>query len=147
MRKDNNMLKKIPPLLSPNLIKTLMEMGHGDEIVIADGNYPAASLANRLIRCDGLKIPELLESILELFPLDTYVESSVSLMKVAEEETYIPEIWREYEKILTKANKENIDINYIERFKFYERSKNSFAIVTTSEKSLYANILLKKGVI
>lgn len=147
MRKGNNMLKKISPLLSPNLIKTLMEMGHGDEIVIADGNYPAASHANRLIRCDGLKIPELLESILELFPLDTYVESPVSLMKVAEEETYIPEIWREYERILAKTNKEIIEINYMERFRFYERSKSSFAIVTTSEKSLYANVILKKGVI
>lgn len=147
LRESVNMLKKISSLLSPDLVKTLMEMGHGDEIVIADGNFPAASHAKRLVRSDGLKIPELLEAVLELFPLDIYVESPVSLMKSAEEKSYIPEIWDKYKNILVNTNNEVIDIDFMERFDFYERSKSSFAIITTSEKSLYANILLKKGVI
>lgn len=141
------MLKKIPSLLSPELVKVLMEMGHGDEVVIADGNFPAASHAKHLIRCDGLKIPELLQSILELFPLDPYVDKPVSLMEVAEGDSYLPEIWDTYKKILSNLNENNTEINYMERFSFYERSKEAYAIITTNEKSLYANILLKKGVI
>lgn len=141
------MLKNIPQNLSPELVKVLLEMGHSDEIVIADGNFPGASHTDRLIRCDGLHIPELLESILELFPLDTYVESAVSLMEVAKDDDYHPVIWEEYQNILHQCKAENQNIEYVERFDFYERSKAAYAIVTTSEKSLYANIILKKGVI
>src|SRR5699024_6439279 len=137
----------IPSSLSPQLVKTLMEMGHSDEIVIADGNFPAASLTNRLIRCDGLKIPVLLQSILELFPLDAYVENPVSLMEVANGDSYSPEIWKTYNAMLTNTNEHDTEISYMERFSFYERSKKAFAIISTSEQSLYANILLKKGVI
>lgn len=141
------MLKKIPPILSPDLVKFLMEMGHGDEIVIADGNFPGASHARNLVRCEGLNVPELLEAILELFPLDTYSENSVSLMKVVDGDPYQPEIWDTYKTILGASKEENTSIEHIERFAFYERSKQAYAIVTTSENSLYANVILKKGVV
>lgn len=141
------MLKKISPVLSPELVKVLMEMGHGDEIVIADGNFPGASHAKNLVRCDGLSIPELLEAILELFPLDTYSETSVGLMKVVDGDPYKPEIWDTYKTILKESGEENTSIEQLERFAFYERSKQAYAIVTTSEKSLYANVILKKGVV
>jgi len=141
------MLKRISPVLSPDLVKILMEMGHGDEIVIADGNFPGASHARNLVRCDGVNIPELLEAILELFPLDTYSENSVSLMKVVDGDPYQPEIWDTYKTILEESREENINTERLERFAFYERSKQAFAIVTTSEKSLYANVILKKGVV
>ena len=141
------MLKKISPVLSPDLLKVLMEMGHGDEIVIADGNFPGASHARNLVRCDGLHIPELLEGILELFPLDEYSEKSVYLMAVMEGDPYHPEIWETYKTILAASEEENTSIEELERYDFYERSKRAYAIVTTSEKSLYANVILKKGVV
>lgn len=141
------MLKNIPQFLSPELVKVLMEMGHGDEIVIADGNFPSASHTDHLIRCDGLTIPKLLDGILQLFPLDTYVERPMTLMKVATSDNYKPEIWDAYKTILGEASVDNTGIEYVERFDFYERSKQAYAIVATSEQSLYANIILKKGVI
>jgi len=141
------MLKQIPQILSPDLVKILMEMGHGDEIILADGNFPGASHTNNLVRCDGLKIPELLQAILHLFPLDTYVDEAVALMKVAEGDDYEPVIWDTYKEILQSSEVENSNVEYIERFNFYERSKQAYAIVTTSEQSLYANMILKKGVI
>src|SRR5699024_11918726 len=120
------MLKKIPQLLSPDLVKVLMEMGHGDEIVLGDGNFPAASNTKNLIRCDGLMIPDLLDSILELFPLDTYVEESVTLMEVAAGDNYKPEIWGDYKVILEKAKGKSTRIEYLERHSFYERSKKAY---------------------
>ncbi|GAB2560165.1 L-fucose mutarotase [Gracilibacillus alcaliphilus] len=141
------MLKKIPQSLSPELVKVLMEMGHGDEIILADGNFPAASHANQLVHCNGLMIPELLQAILELFTLDTYTKCPVVLMEVATGDNYTPEIWDTYRRILEESEEENINIEQLERFAFYKRSKKAYAIVTTSEKSLYANMILKKGVI
>ena len=141
------MLKNIPKNLSPQLVKVLMEMGHGDEIVIADGNYPAASNAKNLVRCDGLSIPELLESILQLFPLDTYSEYAIGLMEIVPGDDIVPVIWDEYKQIIEKSNTENGKIENIERFAFYERGKKAYAIVATGEEALYANILLRKGVV
>ena len=141
------MLKQIPQILSPDLVKTLMEMGHGDEIILADGNFPGASHTNNLVRCDGLQIPELLQAILHLFPLDTYVDEAVALMKVAKGDEYEPVIWDTYKEILQSNKVENSNVEYVERFNFYERSKQAYAIVTTSDQSLYANMILKKGVI
>jgi L-fucose mutarotase len=135
------MLKGIPSILSPELLKVLMEMGHSDEIVIADGNFPAASHSQRLIRCDGHEIPELLDAILQLFPLDTYVEHPVALMDVEPGDNVNPTIWEEYKKIA------NTNIEMMDRFAFYERAKSAYAIVATGERALYANIILKKGVV
>ncbi|MBD0378962.1 L-fucose mutarotase [Paenibacillus sedimenti] len=139
------MLKGIPSILSPELLKVLMEMGHGDEIVIADGNFPAVSHTNRLLRSDGHGVPELLEALLTLFPLDTYSEQPVALMDVVPGDTVETPIWRTYEQIIGKHITPAIE--HVERFAFYERAKKAYAIVATSEKALYANIILKKGVI
>ena len=142
------MLKGIPSILSPELLKILMEMGHGDELVIGDGNFPAASYAKRLVRCDGHDVPTLLNAILGLFPLDSFVKEPVALMQtVAEHTTETPPIWAEYEKIIKKHEPENNGICNVERFEFYERAKKAYAIVATGESALYANIILKKGVI
>lgn len=140
------MLKGIPPLLSPELLKVMMEMGHGDEIVIADGNFPAASLAKRLIRLDGHGVPEILSAMLTLMPLDTYVEEPVQLMALAPQDTETPAIWGEYQNIIENAQ-EHIRIGKTERQAFYDRAKQAYAIVATGETAIYANILLKKGVV
>ncbi len=140
------MLLGIPPIISPELLKILSEMGHGDEIVLGDGNFPAASNAKRLIRCDGHKVPELLAAILKLFPLDTYVESPVILMEVEQGDTVVPVIWEDYKKIV-KAHYPDARVSEIRRNEFYERAKVAYAVVATSESALYANIILKKGVI
>ena len=142
------MLKTIPSILPPELLKILMEMGHGDEIVIGDGNFPAASLANRLVRCDGHGVPELLDAILSLFPLDSFVDAPVALMEVvAGTDAPTPPIWAAYQTIAAKHEPVHHGIEYVERFAFYERAKAAYAIVATSESALYANVILKKGVI
>jgi L-fucose mutarotase len=140
------MLKKIPKTISPQLLKTLMEMGHGDEIVIADGNFPCHSISQHVIRADGLSGTEILKAIMELFPLDTYSDQQVFLMEVAARDSYKPEIWDNYMEILQSSG-ETFTIGYIERFAFYERAKKSYAVIATGEEALYANIILKKGVV
>ena len=141
------MLKNISKDLSPELVKTLMEMGHGDEIVIADGNFPAASHAKNLIRCDGLSASQLLTSILKFLPLDTYTEYAVTLMAIVDGDDVKPTIWKDYQDIIRSSNTENQSINYIDRFEFYDRSKKAYAIIATGEEALYANLLLRKGVV
>lgn len=141
------MLKNIPKNISPKLLKVLMEMGHGDEIVIADGNFPSATISNNVIRCDGLGVSELLDSILKLLPLDCqYSEDQIFLMEVVKGDNYIPEIWDEYKNILNRYEKD-YTIKNLERFEFYERAKKSYCVIATSEEALYANIILKKGVV
>lgn len=141
------MLKNIPNILSPDLLKILMEMGHGDEIVIADGNFPAASIAQRLIRLDGHNVPEVLEAVLKFFPLDIYVENPVGLMEVVPGDNVKPVIWDEYRKIVLESKEPFKEFEHIERFAFYERAKKAYAVIATSESALYANIILKKGVV
>lgn len=140
------MLKNIPKNLSPELLKVLMEMGHGDEICIGDGNFPAEEMGRKVVRCDGLMVPELLESILQLFPLDSYAKDQVFLMEVAPGDDYEPLIWEEYENILENSDEEH-SIAYLERFEFYERARKAYAVIATSEEALYANVILKKGVV
>jgi len=139
------MLKNIPSILSPELLKILMEMGHGDEIVIGDGNFPAAANAKRLVRCDGHGVDEILDAILKLMPLDTYVESPVALMDNGDSENR-PPIWADYEKTVRK-NEGDKNFELVERFDFYERARNAYAIIATGETAIYANIILKKGVV
>jgi L-fucose mutarotase len=141
------MLKGIASIISPELLKILMEMGHGDEIVIADGNFPAASIAQRLVRSDGNGVPELLDAILKLFPLDQYVEHPVALMAVVPGDSYQPVIWNEYQDIIRQNETGFSDFEYVERFAFYERARKAYAVLASSEKALYANIILKKGVV
>ena len=139
------MLKGIPAILSPDLLKILMEMGHGDELVIGDGNFPAASIAQRLVRLDGHGVPEILDAILALFPLDTYVGAPVGLMAVGKGED-TPPIWTSYNALIEK-HQPGTDIEQIERFAFYDRAKQAYAVVATGEGAIYANIILKKGVV
>jgi L-fucose mutarotase len=141
------LLKNIPNILSPDLLKTLNEMGHGDEIVIADGNFPAASVAQKLIRLDGHNVPEVLAAILKFFPLDTYVKNPVGLMAVTPGDNIKPVIWEEYKSIVNESKEPFKEFEFIERFEFYERAKKAFAVIATSESALYANIILKKGVV
>lgn len=144
------MLKGIPQILSPELLKVLCEMGHSDRIVIADGNFPAESMGknSKVIRCDGHGVPELLEAILQLFPLDTYVEKPVLLMEVMKGDNAKTPIWDTYKEIVSKNDKRGSDaVGTIERFAFYEEAKKAYAIIATSEKAIYANIMLQKGVI
>ena len=141
------MLKGISHAISPELIKILMEMGHGDELVIADGNFPAAGIAQRLVRADGLGVLVLLDAILQIFPLDQYVEKPVVLMSVVPGDPYKPVIWDECRNVILKHEPAFTEFEYLERFPFYERAKKAFAVLATSEMALYANIILKKGVI
>ena len=141
------MLKGIPSIMSPQLLEALCSMGHGDEIVLADGNFPAESQGIPVIRCDGHGMPELLRAILLLFPLDSYVEQPVALMDIVPGDTYVPEIWEVYKEILAKNNCDINKIEYMERYAFYKRATKAFAVVATGELSQYANVILKKGIV
>ena len=142
------MLKGIPTILSPELLKILMEMGHGDTIVLGDGNFPAAAMAKncKLIRLDGHGVPEILDAILKFLPLDPYVEAPVSLMEVVPGDNVETTIWDEYARIVEKYEP-GTKIGHIERFAFYEEAKKAYAIIATGETAVYANIILQKGVV
>lgn len=144
------MLKGIPQILSPELLMVLCEMGHSDRIVISDGNFPAESMGRDaiVIRCDGHGVPELLDAILTVMPLDTYVEKPVNLMEVMAGDDVETPIWDTYTDTVAKHdNRGKAAIGHIERFAFYDEAKTAYAIIATSEKALYANIMLQKGVV
>lgn len=144
------MLKGIPNILSPEMLKILCEMGHSDTLVLADGNFPAESMGknSKVIRADGHGVCELLEAILTLFPLDTYVEHPVRLMEVMPGDTVETPIWDEYKAIVKKNDARGESaVSTVERFSFYEEAKKAYCIIATSESALYANIILQKGVI
>lgn len=144
------MLNGVPKILSPELLKVLCEMGHSDKLVISDGNFPAETMGKDaiVVRCDGHGVPELLDAILTVFPLDTYVEKPVNLMEVMPGDNVETPIWDTYKEIVAKHDKRGAGaIGTIERFKFYEEAKKVYAIVATGESALYANIMLQKGVV
>ena len=144
------MLKGIPQILSPELLKVLCEMGHSDRLVISDGNFPAESMGKDaiVIRMDGHGVPEILDAILQVFPLDTYVEKPVNLMEVMAGDDVETPIWDTYKEIVAKHDSRGADaVGNIERFAFYDEAKTAYAIIATSEKALYANIMLQKGVV
>ena len=144
------MLKGIPKILSPELLKVLCEMGHSDRLVIADGNFPSESMGKnvKVIRCDGHGVPELLAAILTVFPLDTYVETPVSLMQVMPGDNVETPIWDEYKEIVSRFDERGEKaIGQTERFAFYDEAKTAYAIIATGESALYANIMLQKGVV
>lgn len=146
------MLKGIPAILSPELLKVLCEMGHSDRIVIADGNFPAESVGKnaKIVRLDGHGVPEILDAVLQVFPLDAYTDTPVMLMELMDRDAgkIQTPIWDEYKKIVLKYDErgENAFGN-IDRFSFYEEAAKAYAIVTTGEKAVYANIMLQKGVV
>ena len=141
------MLKNIPKILSPELLKVLCEMGHGDEIVIADANFPSESMGKKVIRADGVSGTEMLKAVLKVFPLDAYSDPNMILMQLmkCDEGKVNPIIWEQYKKIA--KSDENMKVGNIDRFDFYERAQNAYAVIATGEKAIYANIILKKGVI
>lgn len=139
------MLKNIPTVIGPELLKILDEMGHGDEIVIADGNFPSHSVGQRVVRADGIGGEAILDGVLSLIPLDTYASENFMLMETTNGDP-TPEIWAKYEEIAAKHDK-NVREALIERYAFYERAKKAYAVIATSESAIYANIILKKGVV
>jgi L-fucose mutarotase len=141
------MLKNIPAILPPELLKLMSEMGHGDELVLSDAHFPAASHARRLIRCDGVGTVELLEAILQLFPLDTYADHPAAVMQVVKGDPVIPIIWEDYRRLMEEYEDMGDALEYEERFDFYERASKAYVIIATGERAQYANLILKKGVI
>lgn len=138
------MLKNIDPILTPDLLHALRAMGHGDELVIADANFPATALATRLVRLDGLDGPRVARAILGLLPLDGFVPEPAFRMQVVDDADAEPPVCRIYRELVEA---EGHRLGTIERFAFYERTKGAFVIVQTGENRLYGNMILKKGVI
>jgi L-fucose mutarotase len=140
------MLKGISHLISPALLETLARMGHGDEIVLADAHFPGETCNQRVLRADGLRIPDLLEAILPLFELDAYVEAPLIMMAAVEGDMLDPKVEASYMQSILKTNPGITFIQRIDRFAFYDRTKTAFAVVMTGETAKYGNIILKKGV-
>jgi L-fucose mutarotase len=141
------MLKNIPAILPPELLKLMSEMGHGDELVLTDANFPGASHAQRIVRCDGVGTVQLLEAILQLFPLDTYVDRPAAVMQVVKGDPVIPIIWEDYRRLIEEYEDMRDALEYEDRFDFYDRATKAYVIVATGERAQYANLILKKGVI
>jgi len=141
------MLRNIDPLLTPDLLKILREMGHGDEIAIVDANYPAVTDGRRVVRLAGVDATKALRAILTVLPLDTYVDFAAHRMEVVGDPDRIEPITVEFQKLLDDLAVEDVRLGSLERFAFYTRVKDAFAVVSTAEGRLYGNIILKKGVI
>jgi L-fucose mutarotase len=140
------MLLGISPLISPELLAVLHRMGHGDEIVLADAHFPGETFGKQVLRADGLRIPDLLDAILPLFVLDSYVESPLIMMAAVPGDKLDPAVEASYRIAVDKHWPETPPIQRIDRFAFYERTKQSFAVLMTGETAKYGNIILKKGV-
>ena len=140
------MLKNIPPILGPDLLYVLRAMGHGDEIAIVDANYPGDSAGPTLIRLDGLSASEVLDAILTLMPLDTFVDEQAIGMEVVGDPKKRETTHKDFDKIIRKHEPE-MKLTLLERFAFYDRVEGAYAIVQTGERRLYGNVLLKKGII
>ncbi len=141
------MLKGIDPLLGPDLLHLIAAMGHGDELVIADANFPAASVARRLVRCDGVTVTQALAAILTLYPLDQYVPKPAMVMAVVGDPSATPDTYADFSRAIAAVEGKPVDLERIERFAFYERARQAFGVVTTSDTRLYGNIIIAKGVV
>ncbi|WP_170427182.1 RbsD/FucU family protein [Ruegeria arenilitoris] len=141
------MLRNIDPILSPELLYTLRAMGHGDEIVIADANFPGSSSRPDCIRADGSSASEVLQAVLSVMPLDTFVSDPALTMQVVGDPDAVPDAVADFQSIIDSTADNPAKAQGLERFAFYERAANAFAIVQTGERRLYGNIILKKGVI
>lgn len=140
------MLKGISPLIGPELLETLARMGHGDEIVLADAHFPGETVGRRVVRADGLRIPDLLDAILPLFELDAYVDDPLVMMAAVPGDDLDPAVEASYRAAIDRHAPDAPPIARIERFAFYERARAAFAVVMTGETAKYGNIILKKGV-
>ncbi|OOF65589.1 L-fucose mutarotase [Rodentibacter sp. Ppn85] len=140
------MLKGIHSAISPELLKILAEMGHGDELVLADAHFPAHSLHQNVIRADGISIATLLEGISPLFEFDTYVDAPLAMMQAVQGDTLDPEVEKRYLNAIRSAVRIVPNLTRIDRFAFYDRAKQAYAVVITGETAKYGNIIVKKGV-
>lgn len=141
------MLKGLDPLLTPDLLHALRAMGHGDELVIADANFPGASIARRLIRVDGCDGPALARAVLSVMPLDDFADAACFRMQVVDDPEAVPDVCAIYERLIQQAEGDGFRLASLERFAFYERARAAFAVVQSGEVRLYGNLILKKGVI
>ena len=145
------MLLGINKILTGDMLKVLCDMGHGDELIIADANFPADTYAKRLIRCSGVDGAQLLEALMPLFPLDSYVDNPTAVMDLTDgdkkKKMPTPAVWAVYEQVLSEADKNFVELGKIERNAFYERTKNAYAVIQTGEERQYGNLLLVKGVV
>jgi L-fucose mutarotase len=143
------MLRGIPAILSPELLKVLDEMGHTDELTIGDGNFPGHTYGKKVIRLDGHGVPEILDAVLKFFPLDSYVDHPVTLMEIVPGDPVRTPIWDEYKKIVARYDKRGTDcFGEMDKWDFYKRTQEkSTVVIMTSESALYANIILRKGVV
>ena len=139
------MLKGIPKIITPELLKVLCEMGHGDEIVISDGNFPGNSIGRQIIRYDAIGVPQLLKAVLELIPLDSYADNVFLMDKTESDKNLNIPIWEEYKAIVAEHTEK--PPVFLERFEFYERAKKAYAVVVTGEEAIYVNIILKQGIV
>ncbi len=141
------MLKGVDPLLTPDLLKILAEMGHGDEITLVDANFPAVATAQRLVRLDGISLLDASRAILSVLPLDTFVDMPVATMRMVDTPDIIPEVQADVFALVNEVEGRKVEVDHVERFAFYERARESFAIVATGEARPYGNVTFKKGVI
>ncbi|HEX3499956.1 MAG TPA: RbsD/FucU domain-containing protein [Stellaceae bacterium] len=141
------MLKGLDPLLGPELLAILRAMGHGDELALVDANFPAAATARRLIRLDGIAAPRVLAAVLSVLPLDDFVDNPATRMEVVGDAAAIPEICTVFSALVNDAVGRPAPLAAIERFAFYQRARDAFAVIATGETRLYGNLLLRKGVI
>ena len=145
-------LKRVPRIIPPRLLYVLAQMGHGDELVLADANFPAFSTANarnaELINCDAVTVPQLLEAVCTLMPLDTYASPAAVMQVTPQDQGKVQTpVWNEFKTIIEKSDGRSIELEEVERFAFYERAKGAQCIVSTGESALYGNLILKKGVL
>lgn len=140
-------LKGLDPLLNPELLHALRAMGHGDELVIADANFPATGMARRLIRMDGCDGPTVARAVLSVMPLDDFADAACFRMQVVDDADAVPEVCRIYERLIRDAEGARFHLASLERFAFYDRAGSAFVVVQTGETRLYGNLILKKGVV
>lgn len=145
------MLKGIPKVLTPEMLKILSEMGHDDEIVIADAHFPAESIGKRVIQYPCISAPEMVEAILHVFPLDSYVEEPIKVMSIVQSDLdkgmKRPRMWDEVLEAAQELEDFDVRLGEYERFEFYEHSKDAYAIIQTGEERQYGNFMLRKGVV
>jgi L-fucose mutarotase len=141
------MLKNLTSLHTPELLHTLASMGHGDDIVVVDAHFPAVSMAQRLVRLDGVSAPAVLDAILQLIPLDSFVDDPALRIEVVGKPDEIPDVQKEFQAVIDKREGKSSPLGKLERFAFYERAKKAFAIVATGELRTYGCVIIKKGVI
>ncbi len=141
------MLKGLDPLLNADLLHVLRAMGHGDDLVIADANFPATSMGQRLVRLDGVSAPRVLEAVLSVMPLDDFVDEPCARIEVVGDPDSVPEVCQDFQEIIDRAEEGRFQLAKIERFAFYAKARQAFAVVQTGETRLYGCVLLKMGVV